>query len=124
MIFFFFSSSAAYSYPIATLSRTMNPYTNSILEYVSFTYKVLESNRKIRIKLGVCYQGLSETAAALAVAVTRTEFNHEDPGTPRRVGGEGLSVSCGYLGGLCCSQQVLDLSSSELKCLLVPVGAA
>lgn len=35
-----------------------------------------------------------------------------------------LSVSCGYLGGLCCSQQVLDLSSSELECLLVPVGAA
>uniref|UniRef100_A0A8C0HBH8 Rhodanese domain-containing protein n=1 Tax=Chelonoidis abingdonii TaxID=106734 RepID=A0A8C0HBH8_CHEAB len=26
----------AHSYPIATLSRTMNPYTNSILEYVSF----------------------------------------------------------------------------------------
>lgn len=39
---FLFASSAAYSYPIATLSRTMNPYTNSILEYVSFTYKVLE----------------------------------------------------------------------------------
>lgn len=82
----FFPSSAAYSYPIATLSRTMNPYTNSILEYVSFTYKVLELNRKIRIKLRVCWQGLSKTAAALAVSVTRTEFNHEDPGTPRRVG--------------------------------------
>ncbi|KAH0617195.1 hypothetical protein JD844_029015 [Phrynosoma platyrhinos] len=29
----------AYSYPIATLSRTMNPYTNNILEYVSFDVK-------------------------------------------------------------------------------------
>ncbi|NWT56854.1 CEP41 protein, partial [Erythrocercus mccallii] len=29
----------AHSYPIATLSRTMNPYTNDILEYVSFTWK-------------------------------------------------------------------------------------
>ncbi|POI23023.1 hypothetical protein CIB84_013230, partial [Bambusicola thoracicus] len=28
----------AYSYPIAMLSRAMNPYTNSILEYVSFIY--------------------------------------------------------------------------------------
>lgn len=43
---FLFASSAAYSYPIATLSRTMNPYTNSILEYVSFTYKVLELKKR------------------------------------------------------------------------------
>lgn len=35
---FFFPPSAAYSYPIAMLSRAMNPYTNSILEYVSFIY--------------------------------------------------------------------------------------
>lgn len=26
----------AYSYPIATLSRTMNPYTKEVLDYVSF----------------------------------------------------------------------------------------
>lgn len=34
---------AAYSYPIATLSRTMNPYTNNILEYVSFIQRSLAS---------------------------------------------------------------------------------
>lgn len=29
------SHSAAYSYPVATLSRTMNPYTKEVLDYVS-----------------------------------------------------------------------------------------
>ncbi|XP_075781354.1 centrosomal protein of 41 kDa isoform X2 [Pelodiscus sinensis] len=31
----------AYSYPIATLSRTMNPYTNSILEYKNASGKII-----------------------------------------------------------------------------------
>ncbi|RMB90276.1 hypothetical protein DUI87_33309 [Hirundo rustica rustica] len=37
----------AHSYPIATLSRTMNPYTNDILEYVSFTWKHEEMRRPL-----------------------------------------------------------------------------
>uniref|UniRef100_A0A8C5JSN2 Rhodanese domain-containing protein n=1 Tax=Junco hyemalis TaxID=40217 RepID=A0A8C5JSN2_JUNHY len=37
----FFPPSAAYSYPIATLSRTMNPYTNNILEYKNAHGKII-----------------------------------------------------------------------------------
>lgn len=71
--------------------------------------------------MGARWQGLSKTVAAVAAAVARTEFNHENPGIPRRVGGEVLSVSCGYLVGLCCSQRVLDF---EFLRALMPLGAS
>lgn len=40
---FSFSVFTAHNYPIATLSRTMNPYTKEVLNYVSFTLSVVWS---------------------------------------------------------------------------------
>uniref|UniRef100_A0A663M0X3 Centrosomal protein 41 n=1 Tax=Athene cunicularia TaxID=194338 RepID=A0A663M0X3_ATHCN len=92
----------AYSYPIATLSRTMNPYTNNILEYVSFTYQMW---------------GL----AKIIGTVTGTMFNHQNLGVSRRVGGQVLYTGCDYLAWLHCCHQILDSSSSGLS---TPLGSS
>lgn len=64
----FFPPSAAYSYPIAMLSRAMNPYTNSILEYVSFIYSA-----------GINSSGEKTTGGMLARASkTNSKTNYSD----------------------------------------------
>lgn len=93
----FVFSSAAYSYPIATLSRTMNPYTNNILEYVSFTYRVLE---KALGGVG----GLPKPVGAISVAATQAMLNQQTVGISRRVGRQVFTLL---------HHQMLDSSSSR-----------
>ncbi|RLV88763.1 hypothetical protein DV515_00015307 [Chloebia gouldiae] len=63
----------AYSYPIATLSRTMNPYTNNILEYVSFTW---ERQKNAHGKIIIVYDNDERLASQAATTMCERGFEN------------------------------------------------
>ncbi|KAB1276462.1 Centrosomal protein of 41 kDa [Camelus dromedarius] len=66
----------AYSYPIATLSRTMNPYSNDILEYVSFVAFLRSWVKNAHGKIIILYDDDERLASQAATTMCERGFEN------------------------------------------------
>uniref|UniRef100_A0A8C5JVC7 Rhodanese domain-containing protein n=1 Tax=Junco hyemalis TaxID=40217 RepID=A0A8C5JVC7_JUNHY len=99
----FFPPSAAYSYPIATLSRTMNPYTNNILEYKNAHGKIIivyDNDERLASQAAttMCERGF-ENLFMLSGGRWGWESSPTPPGEREQLGGagDGKDLGCGVM---------------------------